>query len=53
MLFATLLTRAASKQPCTVVLAPDEWTTLGCLIQQVMLLPTFRPTLGIPLHRLA
>ena len=45
VLFATLLARAAPDLPCTVLLDPDEWQALCCIIQRSPTPPPTPPTL--------
>lgn len=45
VLYATLLARAAPELPCTVLLDPDEWQALCCIIQRTATPPASPPTL--------
>jgi hypothetical protein len=44
VLYATLLARAAPDLPCTVLLDPDEWQALYCIIHRTPTPPTTPPT---------
>jgi hypothetical protein len=45
VLYATLLARAAPDLPCTVLLDPDEWQALYCIIHRTASPPATPPTL--------
>jgi hypothetical protein len=45
VLYATLLARAAPDLPCTVLLDPDEWQALYCIIHRTASLPSTPPSL--------
>ena len=45
IVYATMLSRAAPEQPCTVLLDEHEWQGLYCRIQRVALAPAKPPPL--------
>jgi hypothetical protein len=45
ILYATLLARAAPDLPCTILLDPDEWQALFCIIHRTPTPPATPPTL--------
>ena len=45
IVFATMLARAAPDLPCSVLLDPEEWQALSCVIHRSAFPPTTPPTL--------
>jgi hypothetical protein len=53
IIFAALLARDAPDLPCSILLDPDEWQALYCVIHQSASPPTTPPTLRQAVHWIA